>query len=173
MFGFAGISLAILALAQAEQSPSFGASVTVFKAACLDTDGDREALRKLASAKGWATLDFETPPSMDWAEAYESGAGVVRLSHAPFWEEGDAFRPEQLICGVDRIDAGANWIESVSAIEVDGEPLGAPSEVSERYDLPAGVEVEAWELADGGRLHSTYIAAERRLEISINYPSGF
>ena len=73
---------------------------------------------------------------------------------------------------MDRIAAGPVWKEKVAALEVNGAPLGPPSEVDLAvYQMPEGLEVVVWDLADGSRIHASHVVADDYLELSVNYPT--
>lgn len=141
-----------------------------FKAACLDIRGDRDALARLARERGWETGRARLQSTQDWGDAYRDGGHVIRLSHYPASRAPEGPSPEQLICVVDFVQTDANWPAVLSKLVVDGEPLGAPSEPPASYQIPDGLTVLIWDLKDSSRIHGTYVASQRRLELSVNYP---
>lgn len=173
MSAFAAASWAALAIFQSGGDVSIAASIAAFEAACLDIRGDRAKLQELATINRWRPSQAELHPAMDWMDVYEVGSTFLKLAHVPKVVDGDSITPEQVICSLDGIEASADWVQALSAIEVDEEALGAPNPLPRNYDIPPGLEMGVWFLPDDSRLHGSYISAQRRLEISINYPPEF
>ncbi len=173
MSAFAAASWAALAIFQSGGGVSIDTSVAAFKAACLNIRGDRAKLQELATIKGWRPSQAELHPAMDWMDVYEVGSTVLKLAHIPKVVDGDSITPEQLICALDGVEASPDWAQALSSLEIEDRVLGAPKPPPGNYDIPPGLEMGVWFLPDGSRLHGSYIAAQRRLEISINYPTEF
>lgn len=154
------------------QADPVAAAVAAFDLACLRVRGDRDALAAVAKAQGWETAERRSPPERGWQVGYwtETGA-LVRLSGYPASSDGST--PAQVICAVDRIETGPGWGQKVSALSVDGAPLGEPSQPDmSTYRMPPEMELTVWDLADGSRIHASYVPARNYLELSVNYPTG-
>ena len=163
--------LASSAITTAQTDP-VAAAVMAFDHACLRVRGDREALASTAKAQGWEPAERRSPPTRGWEAGYWTDTGaLVRLSGYP--ASGDGMTPAQVICAVDRIETGPGWEAKVSALSVDGAPLGEPSQPDmSTYRMPPDMELTVWDLADGSRIHASYVPARNYLELSVNYPTG-
>lgn len=164
-------SVAVVVIAQPVPADTVASAVAAFSKACVEVRGDRAAFESVARSESWTPAETNLG-SRDWAVGYRSGGLIIRLSQYPSQTPGDGSVPPR-ICAVDRIEAGPEWEQKVSALHVDGESLGASmSPDAERYRIPPGMEVRVWDLADGSRIHASYISARSYLELSINYPTG-
>ncbi len=164
------ISMAGTACAQ--EANGLPGAVMAFDQACLQVRGDRVALAAVANAQGWASAERRSPPERGWQVGYWTETrALVRLTGYP--ATADGLTPAQVICAVDRIEARPGWEQKVSALTVDGAPLGEPSQPDlSTYQIRPDMELKVWDLADGSRIHASYIPTRSYLELSINYPTG-
>lgn len=144
------------------------AAAALFDTVCLQVRDNREAFEALAEARGWTPVDLDLN-GRDWVVGYRAGDLLVRFSQSP---GADSKMGPQRICAVDHIEAGADWQQALTTLQVDGRALGPSTTPGSNYQLPPGMEVRFWDLDDGSRVHGTFIAARSYLELSVNYPAG-
>lgn len=168
----AGLALATAAMmAGPGSADTVTPAVAVFSMACLDVRGDRAAFEAVADGQSWRPVEA-APRNNDWIVSYQSAGLVIRLSQYQVAMVGGEAVPGR-ICAVDRIEAGPDWEQQVSALKVDGRVLGKSTLPDpDVYQIPPGMEVRIWDLSDGSRIHASYIPARSYLELSINYPTG-
>jgi len=154
--------------------------IAAFSRACLQVRGDRDKLAAAAEGMGLTPFAIEPRDGHDWVDAFRGASLAIRLHHIPAQSSPTSDSssvstriPEQLICAVDVPDVSGDWRAALEALTVDGAPLGAGREPGQDYVFPDEVEILIWDLADGSRIHGSYIAADRYLELSVNYPAGF
>ncbi len=165
------VSIAAVLIAQPVPADTIGPAVAAFNKACVQVRGDRAAFENVARAQGWTPIESNLG-NREWVVGFRSNGLIIRLSqYRSETLEGGAIPAR--ICAVDRIEAESDWEQLVAALEVGGRALGASSLPDpEVYQIPAGMEVRVWDLADGSRIHASYIPARSYLELSINYPTG-
>ena len=165
------VSIAAVLIAQPVPGDTVAPAVAAFNKACVEVRGDRGAFENVARAQGWTPVETNLG-NREWVVGFRSDGLIIRLSqYRSETLEGGAIPAR--ICAVDRIEAGSEWEQKVAALQVDGRPLGASTLPDpEVYQIPASMEVRVWDLADGSRIHASYIPARSYLELSINYPTG-
>ena len=165
------VSIAAVLIAQPVPGDTVAPAVAAFNKACVEVRGDRATFEGVARTQGWTPVETN-PGNRDWVVGYRSGGLVVRLSQYRSETLDGGVLPAR-ICAVDRIEAGPDWEQKVSTLQVEGRALGASNlPDAERYQIPPGMEVRVWDLADGSRIHASYMPARSYLELSINYPTG-
>lgn len=171
MTGAALVALAMVLSPPPGSTDAVAPALVAFDAACLEVRGDREAFENVAKAQGWTSVNANVR-DRDWVVAYRSGELIIRLSQYRAETVEDGVVPAR-ICAVDRIEAGPEWEQKLSMLVVDGAPLGNPSQPDmSTYQMPPDMELAVWDLADGSRIHASYVPARSYLELSINYPTG-
>ncbi|WP_370238362.1 hypothetical protein [Brevundimonas sp.] len=162
---------AVVVTAEPRSADTVTPAVAAFSTACLDVRGDRTAFEAVADAQGWSQVEA-APRNNDWIVSYRSAGLIIRLSQYQIATAGGEAVPGR-ICAVDRIEAGPDWEQQVSALKVDGRILGKSTLPDpDIYQIPPGMEVRVWDLSDGSRIHASFIPARSYLELSINYPTG-
>ena len=175
---FALVMLIAASRVAATQSDA-GDAVAVFQSACLDSPGDRAALEAYAAAKGWVALRYPERPELrrDWIAGFRSAQGEVRMSHIPAWSEpedsdGVSRRSdEQFICSVEFPTNPDSWGVFVSDL-ISRQKGPESMDISGYQGGPPDSVVSGWALADGSRIHATYLPSRGTLELSFNYFPG-
>jgi len=149
--------------------PPSETGTAVFERACLSsTPMTREGLADIARQQGWRTVDSDTPAEQDWRAVYRAGGYVVRLDQ----HRGATENPGERICIVAVGPAPRGWKDKVSALQVNGAPVGAPDTYDHTvYRMPPELELTVWDLPDGSRIHALR-EPDSNLELSVNYPTG-
>lgn len=150
-------------------STSSEAAIQTFGQACLaQAPATREGLAALAASQHWDFGRPEVPEDLEWRVVYRAGKMIVRLDQHRVSNNSSGER----ICVVFVGPAPTDWKAQVSALQVNGVPVGAPGEYDGAvYQLPDGIGLTVWDTPAAGRIHAL-TTPDGQLELSINYPTA-
>jgi hypothetical protein len=160
-----GVALVALGLLAGEAGGD--ARIQAFGEACLATTPvSRDGLAALARRKGWPQGQAATPDEMEWRDYYRAGEAIIHLDQHRVSE----LNPGERICVVLVGPAPSDWVDQVSHLQSNGQPVGGPGSYdTQKYVLPPDLELVVWDLPDGSRIHALK-TPDDRLELSVNYP---